>query len=79
MPIKRLIYSYSVPTIVIAAKRGDLLRSAPLLTAGCSIAGPGSPIGSFKFPIRRSYSLINSAIASFRRIASSLNYSGGTG
>ena len=51
MPIKRLIYLYNVPTAVIAAKRGDFLRPAPLLTAGYFIAGPGSPISSSKSPI----------------------------
>ena len=51
IPIKRLIYLYSVPITAIAAKRGDLLRPAPLLIAGYSIAGPRSPIGSSKSPI----------------------------
>ena len=79
MPIKRLIYLYNVPIAAIAAKRGDLLRSAPLLITGYFIAGPGSLIGSSRSPIRRSYSLINSIIISFRRIILSLNYSDGTG
>ena len=79
MPIKRLVYSYSVPTIVITAKRSDLLYPTPLLTAGYSITGSGSPINSSKSPIRYSYSLINSVIASLRRIILSLNYSGRTG
>ena len=64
MPIKRLIYSYSVPITVIAAKCGDLLRPTPLLTAGYSIAGSESPIGSSKSPIQRSYSFINFTITS---------------
>ena len=51
MPTKRLIYSYNVPTAVITAKRGDFLRPALLLTAGYSIAGPGSPTNSSKSPI----------------------------
>ena len=64
MPIKRLIYSYNVPITIIAAKRSDLLRPTPLLTAGYSIAGSESPIGSSKSPIQRSYSLTNSIITS---------------
>ena len=79
MPIKRLIYSYNVPTAAAIAKRGDLLRPAPLLTADYSTTGPESPTNSSKSPIRRSYSLINFIIASSRRITLSLNYSGGTG
>ena len=79
MPIKHLIYLYNVPITVIAAKCSDFLRSAPLLTAGYSIAGPGSLISSSKSFIRRSYFFTNSIIASFRRIISSLNYSSGTG
>ena len=65
MFIKRLIYSYNVPTTAITTKRSDLLRSIPLLTAGYSIAGSKSPIGSSKSiinssksPIQRYYSLI---------------------
>ena len=77
MPIKRSIYSYNIPIIVIVAKCGDFLRPALLLTAGYSIVGPGSPISFSKSPIRRSYSFINSTIVSFRRIALSFNYSGG--
>ena len=51
MPIKRSIYLYNVPITVIVAKCGDLLYSAPLLTAGYFIAGSKSFIGSSKFPI----------------------------
>ena len=79
MPIKYLIYSYNVPTTAIAAKCGNLLRPALLLTANYSITGSESPINSSKSPIRRSYSLTNFIITSLRRIALFFNYSGGIG